>query len=73
MERRIPFLIFSVGNVQYHLQTICHRKFRLNGKRPFCQGKFSDFLLKINDTLEFILPSRFAEDFRTLSTQKKIT
>ena len=34
MERLIPFAISSVGNAQYHLWKISHRKFRLNGKRP---------------------------------------
>ena len=40
LERLIPFLIFSVGNVQCHLSKYSHRKFRLNGKRH-CFSSFS--------------------------------
>ena len=40
LERLIPFLISSVGNVQCHLSKNSHRKFRLNGKRH-CFSSFS--------------------------------
>ena len=40
LERIIPSLISSVGNVQCHLSKTSHRKFRLNGKRP-CFSTFS--------------------------------
>ena len=54
LERIIPSLISSVGNVQCHLSKTSHRKFRLNGKRPcFCtfsgrnRGSFSEQRLVI--------------------------